>query len=355
MASLTALPCRGRIIEFTEDSGTILTEHETRVRFGRTSCSGFDPRVDLDVWVMATRMMSVVGERATLVNLTGVTESADPAERARQRRELEERRLREQHEATAKLKLTFYDRARTSDLPASWQPGLVALSETIELPPPLRALIALEERAGERVAARVARHAALTADIRTDAVLEHHRADDTELVMCFGPCVPWPIPDACLVPFAQIDGEEPNLFALFFHPDLYRARKVLPVVHWTHEGSTGFITDDAAMFIAAVSHGRFSHDGEIVGVRCDLARLTGLDDPIDRIDEQREFPSELMELIDGAAEERRASEALTSLSLGDDYAAVSDASEALELRYRELGWPYHVRHTQFQRLQYFEE
>lgn len=42
------------------------------------------------------------------------------------------------------------------------------------------------------------------------------------------------------------------------------------------------------------------------------------------------------------------------MSLGDDYAAITEASEALERRYRELGWRYQERHTQFQRMRYFE-
>lgn len=279
MTATTTLPCRGRITEFAEDSGTIQSEHGTRLRFGRTSCSGFEPQVGLDVWVLATRVMPVVGERATLVNLTGAVEAADPAERARQRRETEERVRRENHEAAARVKDTFLARARTSGLSPSWRPGLASLRDVIELPPPLRVLSTLDEHAGDKNAARAARHAAIASEIDVDATFEQHRADDDALVIRFGPCVPWPIQDACLVPLAQIDGEEPNLFAVFFHPDLYRTRKLLPVVHWKHDDTSGFVTADALHFVAAVAHGRLSQDGQIVRARPDLAQLTGLADP----------------------------------------------------------------------------
>jgi hypothetical protein len=365
MTATTTLPCRGRITEFAEDSGTIQSEHGTRLRFGRTSCSGFEPQVGLDVWVMATRVMPVVGERATLVNLTGAVEAADPAERARQRRETEERMLREKHEANARVKETFLARARKSGLSATWRPGLASLSEVIELPPALRVLSTIDEHAGDKMAARAARHDAVASEIDVDAVFEQHRADDDALVICFGPCVPWPIQDACFVPLAQIDGEEPNLFAIFFHPDLYRTRKLLPVIHWKHDDTSGFVTADALEFIAAVAHGRFSQDGEIIQARPDLARLTGLAAPGGLVEEVigssmmigglPEFPPELMKIVDARADERRASEALSALSLGDDYAAITEASEALETRYRELGWRYQERHTQFQRMRYFEQ
>ncbi|MBA2540022.1 MAG: hypothetical protein H0V17_10345, partial [Deltaproteobacteria bacterium] len=266
-------------MEFAEDSGIIQTDQGTRVGFGRTSCSGFEPRVDLDVWVMATRVMPVVGERATLVNLTGATEDADPTERARQRRDTEERLVRDKHEATVRLKESFRSRARRTSLPPTWRPGLAALGEIIELPPVLRALSAIDERAGEINAARAARERAVASEIEADAVFSQHRAEDEALVMCFGPCVPWPIQDACLVPLAQIDGEEPDLFAVFFHPELYRARQLLPVVHWKHDDTPGFVASDAVEFVAAIAHGRFSQDGEIVEARADLAQLTRLTDP----------------------------------------------------------------------------
>jgi hypothetical protein len=135
-------------------------------------------------------------------------------------------------------------------LPDTWRPGLAALGETIELPPPLRMLTTINERAGDAVAAPVARADAMQTEARTDAVFEPHRAYDTGGVMCFGPCVPWLIQDSCLVPFAQIDGEEPNLFAVYFHPDLYQARNMLPVVHWKHDDELGFVCADAVSFVA---------------------------------------------------------------------------------------------------------
>lgn len=366
MGTPTALPCQGRIVEFAEDSGTIQTEHGTRVRFGRTSCSGFEPRVGHEVWVMATRMMPVVGERATLVNLTGAVEASDPAARARQRRETDARELQERHDAEVGLKRTFGDRVRSSTkLPATWRPGLVALNELIKLPAALSALSTLDERAGAAIAARVQRHKAVASEIHTDVIFEQHRADDVPLRICVGSCELRPIHDSCLVPFAQIDGEEPNLYALYYHPDLYHLRNALPVVHWSHDDCIGFVAADAEMFVAAVAHGRLAHNGQIVKARPGIARLTGLADPGGIVETRRgrslqiygapEFPPELAQIVHRTAEQQRAAEDLAVLSLGDDYAAIIESSEALERRYRELAWPYQERHIQFQRLRFFEE
>ena len=227
---MTTFPRRGRIVEFAEDSGWIQADL-TRIRFGRTSCSGFEPEVGLEVFVMATKIMPVVGERATLVNLTGVAEAADPTERARLRRETEERQQREAWDAKERRKQEYYERALQTDLPSNWHPGLVALGEVIELPPVLRVLSTMTEQAGAANAARSAREAEVAAQISTDLIVSKHREDDALLELHVGPAVAWPIQDACLVPFAQIDGEEPDFLAVFFHPELYRERNVLPAVY----------------------------------------------------------------------------------------------------------------------------
>lgn len=323
-------PCRGRIVEFADDLGIIETEHGSRVRMGRSSCSGFEPRVGLDVWLMATRYVPMVGERATLVNLTGVTESADPTERARQRRETEERALQAKWDAKVRDKASLRARASNTDLPPTWRPGLAALGEVIELPAPLRAISTRDERAGDAMRARVIRHEAALAEVDADVVFEQHRADGDAPVLCIGPCddMPW-LQDACLVPFARIDGDEPDAFAVFFHPDLWAARKLLPVVYWRHDDSLDLLGTDAAAVIATLARGELE-----IAPRPE---------------------SELKTLFDWTTQERRASQALTMLAYGDEYAAIIEASEALERQYRELGWHYHARHTQFQRRRFFFE
>lgn len=82
-------PCRGTIVTFEGESGTIEVENQRYLRFGRTACSGFEPEVGLAVWVMALKVLPIVGPRATLVNLTGRAEAESAEERVRIRIERE--------------------------------------------------------------------------------------------------------------------------------------------------------------------------------------------------------------------------------------------------------------------------
>lgn len=69
------VPCRGTITELSGESGTLQTAAGP-VRFGVTACSGFTPTVGLEVWLIDFRQLPIVGPRATLINLTGASESA---------------------------------------------------------------------------------------------------------------------------------------------------------------------------------------------------------------------------------------------------------------------------------------
>ncbi len=332
----TATPCRGRIVEFGVDSGTIETEHGTTVRFGKSSCSGLTPKIGLDVWVMALRRYPLIGERATLVNLTGEQEPSDTAERGRLRYEQRQAELRAQHRAKADDKARLRGRAYAGELPAGWSPSLATLAEVIELPAGLYKLAArpseVDERAdGPGVSALTLEEAARVADAVQDA-------DDARRVV-FGPCSPWPFFHPGLVPFAQLVGEEPDAFAVAYHPD----RGVLPVWYVRHDDEPEPIADDPQAFLAALLDGRLDISGDAIVARPDLAGALGL--PI------------AAELAEPNADELgtdAAFEALVDAELDDDPVAVLELAERLEATYRQRGWTYHARCIRWQLRRYFD-
>lgn len=348
-------PRRGRIVEYTEESGAILTADGVRVRFGRSSCQDFEPAIGLDVWVVATKVLPVVGERATLVNLSGSADVTDPAERARLRFEEESRARDERHAARARARRAHREDAMRCDLPPGFSPGLVALGEAVPLPPVLRALAALAQEA-RRIAERNAHHDAAQAAVPVDLVVVPHRDPSDAPRVVVGPCaVSRSIVDPCLVPFARIDGDEPDVFAVFFHPELHRERGLLPIVYWRHDDALEFVAFDAAPFVAALAHGRYLHGRALVEPRPDLAALTGLADPGTTLRAEGDLPGDVRAIVARDEAERSAFEALVDASLGDDDGAIVAASRALEQRYRDLGWVYHLRHTLFQRIHVFDE
>jgi hypothetical protein len=325
----TKLPCKGVIQHYSEELGTIVTEHQTVVRFGRTSCSGFEPRIGLEVWLMATRMVPIVGERATLVNLTGEVEAADPSERARQQAAAKEQALKQTRQNKKDQKRQFLANATAVDLSPSWRPGLLALAEEIELPPLLKRV----------------------SELQTSGVAKNLGRN----LLNFVPCEPWPFADASLVPFAQIDGDEPNLYAVFFHPTLYDRTKQLPVVRWSHDDLLEYVCADPDRFIAAVAQGRFVEDGGPVHIQPELVDCWGLTDPIEPMLAERKWPPASQNIVDANALERRNFSELSDISSSDDYKAIYQASERLEQQYQQLNWRYHVRHIQFQRIRYFSD
>lgn len=352
MPEPTQTPCRGKIIEFEDESGTIVTDSGTKVRFGRTSCSGFNPSVGLDVWVMALRTYPVIGERATLVNLTGHAESADPEQRARERSEAMERAIREKHASLQSSKASLRARAFKAPLPESWLPGVVSLGRMVSLPEALTAFASkpIEETLADPVAGT-----GLDVDLATgDHTAQADQDAEGQLPRIrLGSCLPWPMYDPCLVRFAQAEGDEPDLFALYYHPELHAQGK-LPVVYWRHGDELGFVSSDAGSFLSAIAHGRYCHNGEPVRARTDLAAMVG-SYPSDAVLEISEVPEEYKSTFFSDKGVQGLVSELAEASLDQDYARVVELSEQLESRYVDRKWQYHVNAVRHQRRQFFDE
>src|SRR4051812_17121420 len=75
--SAPELPCKAKIISFerADGIGTLELEGGFHVRFGASSCVGFQPELGMDCWLIETKPNPVGGVRAKTVNLSGAKEA----------------------------------------------------------------------------------------------------------------------------------------------------------------------------------------------------------------------------------------------------------------------------------------
>lgn len=302
---MTPTPCRGRIATYepVEGLGTIETDAGTTVRFGSRSCSGFSPKIGAEVWVMATREFPVIGERATLVNLTGAMESTDVSERAKLRTQAKEQeqaeRAERQHAAMRDVKA----RLLGTDPVGDWRPSLQHLA----------------------------------ADVRRGVPAGSSGTHCGPLVLQpEGLVVPWVFYDPCLWPFAQFeeDDGEPEVLALFVHPSAASDIGV-PVVRWRHDDCSELVAASASELFEAIAKGATD-----LVERCTTpkGRLAKLLDP----DESDRETTDLLE------RERMLVGRLVWLKAPDEAKAIETTVRELQALYRTLGWALHEQHLRFQ-------